>query len=123
MNMRLYITGKDSAVRPYIGGGGAYSFGYLNYGTSTFVMGGNNLDYELTQFQGMLTGGLDFRLSKSISITAGYKFLRALSSTENESLNNAAFYVVSADATKTAARGSIRDSDVHEVLVGASFFF
>lgn len=127
MNMRLYLTNNDSAIRPYVGAGAAYSWGYLNYGRRTFTTTvGNNLDYELTQFQGLLTGGLEFKISKTITIGANYKFLRALSSTENESLNNQAFLtspIVMNDANKSFLRGSIRDSDVHQILLGASLYF
>lgn len=125
LGLRLYLTDTDSKIRPFIGGGAAYSWGYLNY-TNSYTNTGNNLDYELTQFQGMATAGLEFKISKTVTLGASYKFLRPFRSSENESLNNAGFYnggFNAPDAVKNSTRGSIRDSNVHAGLLAATLYF
>lgn len=128
--MKLYLTGTDAKVRPYIGGGGAYSMGYVNYDQSlqqAFMAYGQwyrGTDYSLNQFQAVAQGGVDFKIAPNISLGAAYKFLKPLSSSESEQgLLGGYFYAQPIDPAKQAFRGTIRDSNVSVFQVSASVTF
>lgn len=98
LGVKVPLMGRGSKVRPFIGGGGAYSKSYINYDQSILALlnryGLTNLskDYELSQYLGYVSTGVDVQLSKSISIGALFKYYGVLSSNENQALNNAALY-------------------------------
>jgi len=137
IGMKLYFVNSDAKVRPYVGGGAAYSMGYINYNKRTRDMmsmypqygyGRDVTDYQLNQIMGTLTGGLELKVSSKVSIGASYKYFMPISSSENSQLNNYGFsngYIppTAYDYTKDYARGSLRDSNIHLVQVGASFSF
>jgi outer membrane protein W len=132
--LKLYLTGMDSKVRPFIGGGAGYSIGYVNvdqqqqnaYGLY-YGYGANNTDYTLKQYQGMGQLGLDLRVASNVSIGAAYKYYMPLSSSESEDgIPYGYFYATPytrLDAQKQALRGSIRDSNVSVVQVQAAITF
>ncbi len=137
IGMKLYFVNSEAKVRPYVGGGAAYSMGYINYNKRTrdmmamypqYGFGRDVTDYQLNQIMGTLSAGLDLKVSSNVSIGAGYKYFMPISSNENSQLNNAGFanpYVPmnAYDFTKDYARGSLRDSNIHLIQVGASFSF
>jgi hypothetical protein len=96
--LKLHFLGSDAKLRPFIGGGGAYSKSFVNYDVRILDtlnrMGFRypSADYEMSSFLGYLSAGLDVRLSKSISIGAVGKYYAVLTARENQPLNNAAFY-------------------------------
>ncbi len=128
--LRLYLTGLDAKVRPYVGGGMAYSVGYVNYDQRTLgnfvgMPAWNTQDYRLNQFQGMLQAGLDFQIAKNVAIGAGYKFFRPISSNENQQFYNGAFFSPFAvvDPNIIGVSRSLRDSNMQMFLVNASIKF
>lgn len=136
IGMKLFMTGPDSKVRPYIGGGAAYSMGYVNYNKRTrdmmsmypqYGFSRDVTDYQLNQVMGTLSTGLDLKISSNVSIGASYKYFMPVSSSENSQLNNYGFGmgipVAAYDPTKEYVRGSLKDSNIHLVQVGASFSF
>lgn len=135
MGMKLYLSGLDARVRPFVGAGLAYTVGFVNYDARTLSelqaagAGLRTNDYQLNQFQGALQTGLELKIGSNVSIGATYKLLKPLNSTETEDgLQAGGFYGapnVSAMANydKQALRGTIRDSAIHMVLVGASIQF
>lgn len=131
VGMKLYFTESSSRVRPYVGAGAGYALGYLNYSDAyrTYYTA-NNSDYEMKSFLGILSAGLDFKVSSKISVGAGYKYLNVLSSSQSSSIDNRAFYPygysgygTNYDPVKTTAGNSLRDSNMHLIQLGASFSF
>lgn len=131
MGMKLFLTGRDSRVRPFVGGGLAYTIGYVNYDTSmAYNQNIQGQDYQLNQFQGMLQAGIDFKIASNISLGMTYKYLRALSSSETQDgLYGSAFYSpygmnqAYLDPQKQAVRYSLRDTNTQMFLVGATVTF
>lgn len=135
LGMKLYFVNADAKVRPFVGGGAAYSMGFINYDKRTrdtlamYPQYNKNVsDYELNQIMGVLSAGIDFKVSSNVSIGAAYKYFAPLSSSENETLYNGGFYGVGIpgnayDPQKDYVRGSIKDSSSHLFQVGANFFF
>jgi opacity protein-like surface antigen len=130
--MKLYLTGRQAFVRPFIGGGFGYSVGYVNYDNTTqqymqYYPPAMREDYKLSQFQGILQGGLDFKVADNIFVGAMYKYVTPLSSTESQGgLNTTAFYPYQGyamDPQKQALRGTFRDSNIGYFLVSAGFQF
>lgn len=135
MGMKLYLSGLDAKVRPFVGAGMAYTVGFVNYDARSIqelqAVGANlrTNDYQLNQFQGVLQGGLELKIGANVSIGASYKLLKPLNSTESEDgLQAGGFYgapnvAAVANYDKQALRGTIRDSAIQMVLVGASIQF
>jgi outer membrane protein W len=133
--LKLYLTGQDSKLRPYIGGGGAYSVGYINYDqqqqTYPYYTPPSS-DYTLKQFQAMAQAGIDFKIASNISIGVAYKFYKPLTSSESDDgLYNGYFYnaynysptIRDQEAQKQALRGTIRDSNINTFQVSAVVTF
>lgn len=123
---KAYILGPDSLLRPYGLLGVAYSLGTLDYsngGSTRYFTTTNN--YSLNALQGVVGAGLDFQISKSFSVGAGYRFQGNLATAENENLNNLAFYngITSPDPAAEGARGSIRDAATHMIFVSTNVVF
>lgn len=134
LGMKLYLSGLDAKVRPFVGGGMAYSMGFINYDRRTLGYYGNantwgTEDYQLNQFQGILQAGVEFKISANASIGAVYKYLKPIASTESEEgLYNGSFYNYSGggaplDNNKQAVRGTLQDSDTQMILVNAAVTF
>lgn len=129
LGIRFYLLGQKSTVRPYIGGGGGYAIGTINYNQNVYTFTGlDNSDYNINQVLGFGTAGSDFRISENFGINVGYKFLMPLTSYENEDLNNTAFFtgynpIAGGLPEKEGLRGSVRQSNVHLIQVGASLSF
>jgi hypothetical protein len=127
--LKLYLLGRDSKLRPFLGGGGAYGRSYLNYDPSILAvlnqLGAQNLamDYEATQFLGFLQAGFDVSLARNVQIGAGFRYHTVLSANENSALNPYAFYYGNPDPSKTTAGGSLARSNFYSILGTASFSF
>lgn len=130
MGMKLFLTGRDSRVRPFVGGGLGYTIGYVNYDASmAYNQNFQGQDYQLNQFQGMLQAGIEFKIASNISLGMTYKYLRALSSSETQDgLYSSSFYSPYGyqqplDPQKQALRYSLRDSSTQMFLVGTTVTF
>ena len=135
-----HTSSLQSSGRPYLGGGGAYAKSFINYDqriiNALWSSGLQSLasDYTLDSFLGYVTGGLDVRLTKSISVGANTRYYAVLSSRENQSLNNAALsgyypgyygYGVyySADADKQILGGTMSRAAFYSVTGEVTFTF
>lgn len=132
--LKLYASSTESKVRPYIGVGGAYSIGYINYDRQQQPMYGyyygganNSTDYTLKQFQGMAELGLDIKLASNLSLGAAFKFYKPLSTSESEDgLQYGYFYgqpLTQIDPQKQGLRGTIRDSNASVFQISANIAF
>jgi hypothetical protein len=104
--VKVQLLGRDSKVRPFIGGGLAYDRGSINYNQRILNnlapmfggMGGmagagiGTQPYEIASFEGFVQAGIDFKVSKTIQVGLLGKYYGVFSSRENSVLNNMAFY-------------------------------
>jgi outer membrane protein W len=127
---KFFFTDLEAKVRPYIGGGMAYSTGSINYDERYQQMWATTYqwyrasDYTLNQFQGLAQAGMDLRVAPNITIGAAYKFLKPISSNESEEgLGYGYFYGQPVDPAKQAFRGQIRDSNTSIYQISASVTF
>lgn len=144
LGLKLYLLGRESRIRPFIGGGGAYSKGYLNYDQNIL----NNLkilrqtalasDYEISQFLGFLSAGLDIQVTRSVAVSGTFKYFSVLSAQENQNLNNYALLggypsygslysyntlAAQTDIDKQIAGGSLAQVGFYTINVGINFAF
>jgi outer membrane protein W len=97
IGMKLDLVSSDSRFRPFIGGGAAYSKGYLNYPTSVtqlYQQYSPNFspDFESSDFLGYLSAGFDAQVSKTIAVGLNLRYYKVFSDSENENLNYGSFY-------------------------------
>jgi hypothetical protein len=136
VGLKLHLLDKSSIVRPFIGGGGAWSKGYINYDQSIlnilkqypgYANNGLANDYELTSYLGYVSGGLDVKMNQSITVGLMAKYYAVLSSSENSSLNNYAFYnsalVQQQSPEKQVVGGSIAKANFFTIMGNVSFAF
>jgi|GEM_PF-2200861 len=128
--MKLHLVNAEAKLRPFLGGGGAYSKGYVNYNQqiqANLAQQGLAIadqDYEVNQFLGYLDGGFDVRINKMVSLTADFRYYAVLSASQNSQLNNAylgGYYAPGAD--KAALGGSLQQASFYTVTGGATFSF
>lgn len=95
--LKLHLLGSASRLRPFIGGGAAYSKSFINYDGRIvdylYQVGLSNMarDYEVNSFLGYLSTGFDIQLSRSVSVGTAFKYYRVLTARENQGLNAMAF--------------------------------
>ncbi len=91
VSIKYYLANAEARLRPYVGAGGAYSLGYINYDSKILdymarsgygTMAG---DYQLSSYLGMLSAGMDVRITKNLSIGADAKYYKVLSSRQSQS--------------------------------------
>lgn len=136
IGMKLHLMDSSSRVRPFVGGGGAWSKGFINYDQQIL----NNLkqsypgfqntplmnDYELTSYMGYISGGLDVKMSQNITLDFMAKYYAVLSSSENSNLLNYAFYnpnLATQSPEKQAVGGSMGKTNFFTLMGGVSFAF
>ncbi len=98
--LKIHLLGVDSRVRPFVGGGGSYSRGYVNFSHQVLadmnrVYGRNSSpDFVISNFMGYLSTGLDVKVAKNISVGAEFKYYAVLSATESDNFSSyyGAFY-------------------------------
>ncbi|MCM2321791.1 MAG: hypothetical protein NDJ90_00850 [Oligoflexia bacterium] len=145
VGMKLHFLGPSARLRPFIGGGGAYSLSFINYDANALGrlknipgMEGVASDYELSSYLGYVSTGVDLRVNKSVSVGVVGKYYNVLSSRERSSLNNAALYGMypgygygynsasyasMADAEKQFVAGSLAKISFYSIMAGATFSF
>ncbi len=142
--LKLHFLGPNARLRPFIGGGAAYSKSFLNYDQRILNLMRNTYspslqDYEVSQFLGQASAGFDVRLSRSVSVGAVFKYYTVLNSRQNQDLNNQALYGYSpaasaygvygspytsiSDADKQFVGGSLAELSFYSVLGGVTFTF
>ncbi|MBI4924916.1 MAG: hypothetical protein HY843_03245 [Bdellovibrio sp.] len=137
--VKLNMLGNDSKIKPFIGGGGAYSKSYINYDQKVIQImrqsyGLNHLtdDYEVSSFLGYMSTGLDIKLGDSIALGAAFKYYKVLSAKENGVINvngmygNAYYpygYYSTGEYEKSMVGGSLARSSFYTITAGVSFNF
>lgn len=129
--IKLHFLGSQAKVRPFVGGGGAWSKSFLNY-DQTIVRAYNQMgmghlaqDYEVSSFLGYLSTGLDIKLSKSVSLGATFKYYRVMSAQENQNLSyyGLSNYGVAPNSDNATVGGSLARQSFYSILAGVSFQF
>jgi len=96
--LKVHLLGRQSKLRPFIGGGASYARSYLNYDArivdylQKIGFGGFSPDYDLTQFLANASAGMELQLSKSVVVGLTYKYYTVLSARQNQDLYNPALY-------------------------------
>jgi hypothetical protein len=133
--LKLHVLGPEARIRPFLGGGAAWSKSFINYDQriidGLYQSGLRDLarDYEAYSILGSVSTGLDIRITKSISVGAQFKYYAVLTSRENQSLNNAALlgnygYPVGYwDSDKQILGGSLARSAFYTITGGLNFSF
>jgi hypothetical protein len=132
--VKLSLLGSQSRIRPFLGGGGAYSKSYLNYasGYTAFLnqagLSSMAQDYESSAFMGFVSAGVDVKISKQLSIGAQFKYYDVISSNENQQLNYYGFYgnpygLAGATQDKQVVGASLADSSFYTIEATTSFTF
>ncbi len=150
--LKIYLIGKDSKVRPFIGAGLAYSRGSINYNQrilnnlnqvqgfggllANSGMAGLSQPYEIASFLGFVQAGFDFKVSKTIQVGLLGKYYNVFTARENSLLNNMAFYgpgsmgafaspyILAANGLdKQAVGGTLANSGFYQILGTVTFSF
>ncbi|HRK01630.1 MAG TPA: OmpW family outer membrane protein [Oligoflexia bacterium] len=90
------LLGRKSRVRPFVGAGLAYRKGYVNYDDRTLdyikrVNPYGASDVEISGFSGYLEAGLEFRITKAISLVGMFRYYNIFTSSQTNPLNPYAF--------------------------------
>lgn len=135
LGMKLHFLGRDSVVRPYLGGGGAYGISFVNY-SQTYLNAMNSsglqalaADSQINNFLGFLSAGLEVKISERIALGAMFRYYSILSSLGAS--QPAAFgsyagygnYAASANFEKQAVANTVSQNSFYSVLAGLSFTF
>ena len=148
--LKLYFLSPSFRLRPFIGGGAAYSRNFVNYDPRLIsllqsVYPNLNSNYEVAAYMGYVSAGFDVILSKSVAIGTVLKYYRVLSAKENQQFNDTSLYnnggssypyggyssygyggaynMGDTNAEKRQIGSSIARADFYSVLVGLSLTF
>ncbi len=94
LGLKVHVLTSESKLRPFVGGGGAYSKSFINFDqrilSSMNAAYGRNVspDYEVSGFLGYLASGMDVKIAKNLSVGAEFKYYAVLTARENSSFNN-----------------------------------
>lgn len=131
---KMHLLDEESRVRPFIQGGGAYSFSYVNF-TEKYDQylqnSGLNADYKSSASLFYLGGGFDIRLAKRVSLGLDGRYYKVVSSKENNNLNvypgyNGGYgstYGQAYDGDKQVVGGSLARSDFWTATGAVNFQF
>ena len=114
--LKILLLGSEAKLRPFLGGGGAYSKGFVNL--SQQLTGPQNLspDYNVSQFLGYLSAGLDVRVNRSLRIGGDFRYYSVLSSRENQPFQYN-------DYRNQVVGAAVAQSSFYSITAGASFIF
>jgi hypothetical protein len=92
LGARAYLLSPSYSFRPFVGAGGAYRRGYVNFDSNTlnFMRTYNPNaagDVEVTGFSGYLETGMEFKITKSISITGMFRYFNIFSTKQSNPLD------------------------------------
>lgn len=100
LGFKAHLLDTYSTFRPFIGMGGAFAKGFVNYNKKIlrqlerddyYRLSGGTQDYELSQWLGYVQAGIDIQVNDSIAVGAVFKFYKVLTSDEKGKINNYAF--------------------------------
>lgn len=125
LGTKVHVLGTDYRLRPYATGGGSYARSFVNYDPRILALltrsglGAYGTDYDISQFLGYLGLGLDVKITKAISVSAGAKYYKVFSARETGTSPYWGF----SDVDKQAVGGSLARADFYQVQGGLTFSF
>lgn len=133
VGMKLHLLSSSSRIRPFLGGGAGYSFSYINYdqnllNQNPYLRQWLGQDYEVKSFLGFLSGGVDVRVSRGVSLGVVGKYYNVLTSREQGFINNALLWggysvAGSSDAEKQYVGGTLARTNFYTLMGSVSFNF
>jgi opacity protein-like surface antigen len=122
--MRFYLLNEKMKLRPFVGGGGAYSRGTVNFDqaimqSSQQFSNSPGGDYIMDSFLGTLSGGVDFKLSKQVTLGMMAKYYFPLST--NRRFSNPFQYTYSYMDPREMIGAALADSGMYSIMVGIGF--
>lgn len=96
LGLRVNVLGDRYRIKPFVTGGFGYYRTSINLDDTTlgYVRQYNpNLanDYVISGFDGSIGGGVEFKITKNISLTGLFKYYGILTSTQSNPISSAAF--------------------------------
>jgi outer membrane protein W len=141
LGLKAHLLGRDSKVRPFIGGGASYAKSFINFDSRYLAMmgpyGATSPDYDVSSYLGFLSTGADVKVAKNISVGAEFKYYAVFSARENNALssyygamyyNPYAYGVANgvnpvAGSAPAAAGGTLARSSFYSILGNVTFTF
>ncbi len=120
--VKLFILGRESRLRPYLGGGMGYSRGSLNYTAPYQQALGNQpvytSEFNINQYKGYGELGAEFAFTRNFVATAGFRLHGVLSS--NTSGDSAP---LNYDPSKLDVGNSLSRTASYLVSAGVGIYF
>lgn len=129
--LKVHLLGTESKLRPFLGGGGAYSKSYINFDQRVLSLMnaayGRNVspDYDVSSFLGYVATGLDVKVAKNISVGGELKYYAVLSARESQSFSNYYGAMVGGyhGGDPAVAGGTLARSSFYSILGNVTFSF
>ncbi len=122
--VKLYVLGRESRFRPFLGGGGGYTRGTLNYTAAYLQALGYQSqytsDFTLNQVNGFGEIGTEFAFTKNVVASASFKLSGVLSSNSSGSDQATA---QNYDPSKLDVGNSLSRTASYMVSAGLGFYF
>jgi hypothetical protein len=137
LGIKYKLFDSSSRFRPYLGGGAAYSKGFLNYsqqllnstqGNAFNYNNGALQDYEISSWAAYVQLGMLLNFSDMFGIGLNYKYFKVLSYSEERRINNYAFVgnnfgLGAAPTEKDFVSGSLAGEDFHTLNLSLNLTF
>ena len=118
---RFFVLGRESRIRPFIGGGVGYSSGTLDYTSTYTALLGNQSQYvndlSVNEFLAYGEVGAEVAITKAIVASASFQVNGPLSSTVGGGSG------ANTDATRQNVANSISQTASYTVAAGVGFYF
>jgi hypothetical protein len=122
--VRANFLPSKAKFRPFVGGGFGYRRAYLNFDQQTlnlysqYYPGLNLQDVQLSSLLGYIEAGVDFKLTKMLSLGGSLKYFTSFNSRINNPLNP--FGYAGYGDVRNQAATTISDSSFYQLLIGLS---
>ncbi|MBI3556357.1 MAG: hypothetical protein HY074_08860 [Deltaproteobacteria bacterium] len=143
LGAKASLFGRQSRIRPFLGGGAAYRMGYVNYDSTTqAALARLNTysaqDVSITGFAAYIEAGLDVKITDLIAITGNLRYFNMLSSKQSNPVDPNAFvnsgyynnygYGMASNlgynnSATSAAGSALASQNFYQAMVGLSVSF
>lgn len=126
MGMRVYLLSRSQRIRPFISGGMSYGFSSTNYNAglvSSLTPYGLNLNrpYELHTLYGQLGAGVDFQVTRNISLGVAGRYYAPFAAWQSNAVQYNGYYLFGAD--RAIVGGTLGAMPMMAIQGSASFTF
>lgn len=129
MGIRANFLPVKAKFRPFIGGGVGYRRGNVNYDAATLTAvrqyyGGTTLDpIELSSTLGYIETGVEFKMTKSISLNGMVRYYNVFNSRVNNPLNPYGYGYSGYGDIRSQAATTISANNLYQLMMGLSVSF